>query len=141
MRNALTKAVTKAKPSRPLPNAEMNVSTSSLFSSISTSRVMTSVPSGRISSIRPCTVATSAPSSTATSMASTCVSGAEDVGGGLRVPRGERRAGEPVAVTEPDEGGDRELVAAGVGEHGDRVADFEVLAIGGRLVDRHLVGA
>ena len=74
-------------------------------------------------------------------MASTSSPGAEDVGGGLRVPRGEGRAGEPVAVAEPDEGGDRELVAARVGEHGDRVADFEVLAIGGRLVDRHLVGA
>ena len=69
------------------------------------------------------------------------VTGAEHLGGRRDVPGGQRGAGEAVAVAEADEGRDRELVGARVGDHVDRVADDEVLAIGRGLVDGHLVGA
>ena len=70
IRKALTKAVTKANPRSTLRNVPMIVSSCDLLSSISSWRVITSVPGGSIASIRACTSAGSAPSSTAMSTAS-----------------------------------------------------------------------
>ena len=70
MRNALTKAVMKAKIRRPVPNGPMKLLTWSLASSINVARSTISVPSGRTSAMRWRTVAASAPSATPTSSAS-----------------------------------------------------------------------
>ena len=67
--------------------------------------------------------------------------GAEDLGGRRRVPQGERRPAEAVAVLEADGPGEREGVAAGGGDDTDFVADLEVVVVGGVLVDGHLIGS
>ncbi len=108
IRKALTKAVTKANPSSTLRNVPMIVSSCDLLSSISSSRVITSVPGGSIASIRACTSSAVGP------LVDGDVDGVELVGRtqellrGRDVPRGERGAGEAVAVAEADEGGDLE---------------------------------
>ena len=111
IRKALTKAVTKANPSSTLRNVPMIVSSCDLLSSISSSRVITSVPGGSIASIRACTSSRSAPSSMAMSTPSNWSGAPSDLLRGRDVPGGERGAGEAVAVAEADEGGDLERVA------------------------------
>ena len=51
------------------------------------------------------------------------------------------RAAEAVRFAEPDRAGEGAGVLAGVGEVRDRVADREVLTVGGGLVDGDLVDA
>ena len=70
MRNALTKAVMKAKINRPVPNGPMNELTALIASLLSVSRVTTSTLSGRACSSACCTVSMSAPSATRRSMVS-----------------------------------------------------------------------
>ena len=67
--------------------------------------------------------------------------GAEHLGGGRRVPQGERGAAERVAVAEADRARERERVRTGRRDDVDRVADLEVVVVGRVLVDRHLVRA
>ena len=56
------------------------------------------------------------------------------------VPQGERGAAETVAVAEPDGRREGERVAAGRRHDVDLIADFEVVVVGGVLVEGHLVG-
>ncbi len=71
MMNALTNAVMNAKTNSPVPNTLTNWLTSSAVSWATSSPVTTSVCGGRISSIDCWTAATSAPSATEMSIAST----------------------------------------------------------------------
>ena len=67
--------------------------------------------------------------------------GPQYLGGRRWVPQGERGSAETVAVAEPDGRRKGERVAAGRRHDVDLVADFEVVVVGGVLVEGHLVGS
>ncbi len=67
--------------------------------------------------------------------------GAEHLGGGRRIPQGERGAAERVAVAESDRAGEGERVRTRGGDDVDRIADLEVVVVGRVLVDGDLVGS
>ncbi len=139
MMNALTNAVMKAKISRPVPNAPMNSLTSSALSSATCSPVIDlGARREHLLDRRLHGRHVGALDERDVDRVDLAV-GAEPFHRRVEVEGDDRRAAEAVGVAEPDEGGERAGVLAGVGQVRHLVADVEVLHVGGGLVDGELV--